>query len=64
MTGRLHIKEGRGPCEVHDWQLEDFRDRFVQILRDRHENGGLNVCAECIARVRLAIKSAKKSEGR
>lgn len=44
----LHLKEGVGPCEIHDWGEERIRREFVKTLRERHRKGGLNVCRECI----------------
>ena len=43
-------------CEVHDWTEEDFRQRLVTTMRERHGKGGLNVCVACLERARAFVK--------
>ena len=49
---RLQLRESTGPCEVHEWTIEQWRKDFLPLLRARHDKGGVNVCAECIRHVK------------
>jgi hypothetical protein len=51
----LHLEDTDQPCELHDWTLNDWKERFMALLRERHGKGGVNVCAECIIRARNAL---------
>lgn len=60
----LHVREidtteeeAARQCEVHDWTLDDFRTRFVPLLRQRHGKGGVNCCTTCIAAARDELKA-------
>jgi hypothetical protein len=55
----LHIREGHGLCEVHDWPWERWVSDFVPLLRERHGRGGVNVCRECIDRAKAAADRAR-----
>lgn len=57
----LHIKEGHGPCEVHDWPTEGLPRRLIEAMKERHGKGGINVCRECIHRVKA---EADRERGR
>jgi hypothetical protein len=59
----LHIAESpRGAtCDIHSWPTKGLGHRLVVAMRERHGNGGVNACVECIERARnsLATKGAK-----
>lgn len=46
------LKESSGPCEIHDWPTEGLSKRLVDVMRARHGKGGIDVCADCVARAR------------
>lgn len=59
----LHIrgvktdKEPAEVCEIHDWPSNvDSARKFVAAMRERHGKGGINVCVDCIARLRKVLK--------
>jgi hypothetical protein len=71
MPDLLHIRgasatdeEAAAACEVHDWTLDDWRTRFVPLLRERHGRGGLNCCMNCIERARAKLKEVVESRPR
>ena len=61
MSESLHLRPSEGPCETHDWPTRGFPRRLIQAMRDRHGKGGINVCRECIARVKA---EADRERGR
>lgn len=61
MGEALHIKgmPDDTTCEVHAWTLDDFRERLLPLMRERHGKGGVNVCVDCIERARQGLRPAK-----
>lgn len=70
MTARrqevAHVRLSEGPCECHEWPTEGLAKRLVELARERHGMGGVEVCRDCIARAhreqaeRIAALDAKK----
>lgn len=52
----LYIKPGppQATCEIHHLSLDEQTRVLVPLMRARHGNGGLNVCVDCIERLRAA----------
>jgi hypothetical protein len=63
MTDYLHLrgvetdKPAAEVCEIHDWPSSvDSARALVQAMRERHGKGGINVCVDCIARLKAVVK--------
>lgn len=57
----LHIRPASdgAACEVHDWTLDEFLERLVPMLRERHGKGRLSACRECLERAKAAAERAR-----
>lgn len=57
------IAEATGTCEIHCWQATpDMPARLVELLRNRHGNGGANVCRDCLTKAHgIAARNAGKA---
>lgn len=60
----LHMREANPgvACDVHMWTVDDFLDKFVRFLREKHGLGGVNVCQECVSK--LSAWRTEKDAGR
>lgn len=57
---QLRIREGFGPCQVHDWPEKGLATRLVAAMRASHPTG-INACRDCIDR---AKRDADRARGR
>lgn len=60
----VYMKPSAGPCETHEWPAEGMAERLLDMMRERHGKGGLNVCVDCIARAKGALKAKIELRGR
>jgi hypothetical protein len=42
-------------CEIHNWPDEGLARRLIDVMRERHGKGGINVCATCIKRAKARL---------
>lgn len=50
----VFMREGVGPCEIHDWPPKQLLSDLLVLMRERHGKGGVNACRECLTRARTA----------
>ena len=53
MAEFLRFKPGKGPCDVHSWTKDDFRNKLVPTMRERYRKGGVNICRACVEKIRV-----------
>lgn len=50
-------------CEVHDWDGPNTPKRLMDLMRERHNKGGVNVCVECIERIKQIGAHNARTQG-
>lgn len=50
----IHLREAapNAACEVHGLAADGLARKLVELMRERHGQGGVNVCRDCITRAR------------